>query len=123
MTSIVGSSCIRPDASGLAPIRSPALTTYVSTFSEPSAFMCVAKYSAPPEGTASPVAGLTIVPGVPASRWPWKSLNASSLICVSFCFGRLRRRVGERRRRRDDRQCDRRERYESSFHVTPVSFV
>ena len=68
MKSIVGSSCIRPDASGLAPIRSPALTTYVSTLSEPSAFMCVAKYSAPPDGTARPVAGLTIVPGVPASR-------------------------------------------------------
>ena len=78
MKSIVGSSCIRPDASGLAPIRSPALTTKVFSASEPSAFRCVAKYSAPPAGTAVPVAGLTIVPGVPASRWPWKSLNASS---------------------------------------------
>ena len=46
--------------------------------------MWVAKYSAPPDGTARPVAGLTIVPGVPASRCPWKSLNASSLTVVSF---------------------------------------
>ena len=33
MNSIVGSSWNRPDRSGLPPIRSPALTTYVSRFS------------------------------------------------------------------------------------------
>src|ERR1044072_6196010 len=93
MKSIVGSSCIRPDSSGLAPIRSPALTTYVSGVSEPSAFVCVAKYSEPPAGTVSgaPVEvqqPTAIPPGVPASRCPWKSLNASSLTVVSFAgFG------------------------------------
>src|SRR5215210_322502 len=51
--------------------------------------MYVAKYSAPPAGTvtAAPVDvqhPTAIEPGVFASRWPWKSLNGSSLTVVSF---------------------------------------
>ena len=74
----MGSSWKRPDRSGVAPIMSPAPTTYVSAFSEPSRFRCVAKYSAPPAGTViacgAPVVGfgtqqpVWIVPGVFASR-------------------------------------------------------
>ncbi len=63
----------------MPPIMSPAPTTNVPPFSEPSFFMCVAKYSAPPARTFSPVTGSLIRPGVVASRWPWKSLNASNL--------------------------------------------
>jgi hypothetical protein len=65
--------------------------------------MCVARYSTPPAGTvfaAQPVCtpdelstGLQhptwIVPGVVGSRWPWKSLIASSWTLVSLSFGPL----------------------------------
>jgi hypothetical protein len=86
--SIVGSSWNNAEASGLAPIRSPAPTVIVLEFAVRSVLTCVARKAAPPATTFTP-AEFRMVPGVVGWMWPWKSLIASSCTCVSLSFGPL----------------------------------
>jgi hypothetical protein len=78
MASIVGSSWKSADVSGLPPTRSPADTRSVRGLVRFRRRTWVAKYSIPPAGTRAPPGAGVIVPGVVGSRWPWKSLKASS---------------------------------------------
>ncbi len=95
--SIVGSSWKRPERSGLAPIRSPADTIAVLIgFVASSCFRCVAKYSAPPAFT------VPMRPDEPdgGSRFPWKSLKASSCTLTvfgGFAFAAPAAPIGDRR--------------------------
>lgn len=79
IASIVGSSWNSAEVSGLAPIRSPADTVSVLRFRRWYSRREVARYAAPPAGMpAASVLSTLIVPGVVGSRFPWKSLSASS---------------------------------------------
>ena len=99
IASIVGSSWKSPERSGLAPIRSPALTMSVFCgLSASSCWICVERYSTPPARTV--VTGLLlirIVPLVPVGgcRLPWKSLNASTWTLTSCAFAGLAAWVAE----------------------------
>ena len=78
IASIVGSSWKSAESSGLAPIRSPAETTSVFGLRRLEHPDVGRKVLGAPAGTGSRRRARPMVPGVVGSRWPWKSLSASS---------------------------------------------